>query len=316
MDKLVTVSVRIPEQAATELTTLARQQGSWRPRLLKRIIAQYIENNRPEATATVDGKKPTQADELVGEFLDWCAVERNLAKATVASYRVDLRSLLHLYHDESDKPLADWFSTVTIGKFLRSLARRGASAQTIRRHLASVRMLCRYLMLTERMQSNPALAILTPRQKHTLPTVLAPKEVERLLAAPKESDPIGRRDRAILTLVYSAGLRCQELTQLRVVDINFDDKEVRCMGKGARERILPLSDRAAKAIRAYVEQDRPTTGQDTLFLSYRPPRRHHKEKYKKLWENLPREELKDNVYNAIARGGAVTDRGRRDFGGR
>ncbi len=269
MDKVVTIQLHLPGQTAADLTTLARQQGSWRPRLLKRIIAQYVENNRPVAKALDGNEKPTRADELVGEFLDWCTAERGLAKNTVDAYRRDLRSLLRFYQDETNELLTDWLSPVTIGKFLRLLARRGLTGESIGRHLAAVRVFCRYLVLTERLQGNPAQAVLRPRRKHYLPKVLTLEQVERLLGAPQDSDSTVLRDRAILTLAYSTGMRNTELTKVKIS--NISDSEVRVLGKGSRERVIPLGPKASKAVQDYIEQARPTSEQDILFLSWRPP---------------------------------------------
>ncbi len=280
MDRFVIIHFRLPTQTTADLTALAIQEGSMRPRqesphptrLIKRIPAQYVEDNRP-LTKTIDGKgKPTKADELVREFIEWCNIERNLAKNTTEGYRRDLQSFLRFYQDETDKPLTDWLGYKTIGKFLRSLTRRGLVAESVMRYLATLRAFCRYLLLTERLEGNPAQAVLGPRRrKHKLPNVLTLEQVERLLAAPKKTDLAGLRDRAILILAYSTGMRNTELTQIGITNINFQDNELRCMGKGSRERIIPISPKASKAVQAYIKKARPATEQDTLFLSYLPP---------------------------------------------
>lgn len=200
--------------------------------------------------------------QLAERYLDHLAVERGVAPNTVAAYRRDLRLYLaDLTERGIDDPAA--VGEPEVGAFLENLREneyapgKRYSAATVARVLAAVRGFHRYLLREEVTKLDPAWMIGSPRTPRALPKALEQDEVEALLAAvPVEGAP-GIRDRALLETLYAAGLRISELTGLDVDDVDLDERTVRCLGKGSKERIVPIGRPASEALRAYLTQSRP-----------------------------------------------------------
>ena len=211
-----------------------------------------------------------QARQLVGQFLQWLQIERALAENTVRAYRRDLNSLLEIYVQEGErKSLAEWLSPRSIGKFMRVLTERGLSESSIARHLAAVRMFCRYLVIIGQLQRSPGEVMTQPRGWQRLPKVLSKDRVLELLAGPEGDGPLALRDRALLELAYATGMRAEELAGLKVEQVNFSVGYLRCKGKGSRERVIPVGSRAKLALKEYLDRGRPS-GEDgpvEVFLS-------------------------------------------------
>ena len=212
---------------------------------------------------------PLQAQHFLRQFLDYLRIERALADNTVLAYRRDLRRLLQLHHSDAGTALTEWLSAGTIAKFLRLLTEQGLSEASIARHLAAVRMFCRYLVIVGELPSSPAEVISQPKGWHRLPKVISKERMQQLLAGPEGDTPLALRDRALLELAYATGMRAEELAHLKTADINFSVGYLRCIGKGSRERIIPLGSRAAQAIQEYLQRGRPSpeNSPKELFLS-------------------------------------------------
>ncbi len=201
---------------------------------------------------------PVQAQQLLQDFLTWLRIERALAHNTVQAYRRDLSFLLDLYRSESpDESLPQWLSPATIAKFIRLLSEKGLCETSLARHLAALRTFCRYLVILGLLPRSPAEVISQPRSWHRLPKVLSPQRVRELLASPEGSGPLSLRDRAMLELAYATGMRAEELANLKTADVNFRIGYLRCIGKGLRERVIPVGSKAAQALQEYLHKGRP-----------------------------------------------------------
>lgn len=191
----------------------------------------------------------------LAEFLTHLGLEKNASDKTVKSYREDLTQALAFARDKLKKnhvDPADWTTRLLRG-FVAWLHEQGYAKSTVARRLAAVRsfgkFLCRQGVLTE----NPAKSVRGPRQERKLPHFLTVVEVQKLLAAPPPADWIGRRDRAILETLYSAGLRVSELVALDVLDADLNDGVVTVRGKGKKERLALLGPQALKAIGGWID---------------------------------------------------------------
>ena len=217
----------------------------------------YSTYTSTSSSPTTDSS-PAQAQELLRDFLTWLRIERALAHNTVQAYRRDLAFLLKLYHDEAPKqPLPQWLTTPVIARFLRLLSEKGLCETSLARHLAALRTFCRYLVIIGLLPRSPAEVISQPRSWHRLPKTLSPKGVDQLLASPEGTAPLALRDRAMLELAYATGMRAEELATLKTADINFRIGYLRCIGKGSRERVIPVGEKATKALQEYLHSGRP-----------------------------------------------------------
>ncbi len=208
----------------------------------------------------------------VEQFLQHLAVERNLSKHTVGAYRRDLTWA----HRELGITDSVGWKGVEQSQILQLVARRsrqGISARTIRRLLSALRSLYRYLIRENLSHLNPAEGVKAPRGDKKLPATLDVDEIARLLSF-RANDRLVIRDRAVMELFYSSGLRLSELAQLRLVDLDLASQQVRVMGKGGKERVAPVGRKAVEALSEWLLQRRDRRGADKpwLFLSDRGTR--------------------------------------------
>jgi integrase/recombinase XerD len=196
-----------------------------------------------------------KAADLVEEFLHHLAVERGLARNTLVAYGQDLRKFSRFLRRKARHPRQ--VRRGEIDEFVRDLSRQGLSPRSTARTLNAVRMFYRYLVAEKTVTADPTAEVQTPRTWKTLPKFLTLEEVDTLLAAPDERSPLGQRDAAMLELLYATGLRVSELVSLRQRDANLEAGVLACVGKGGKERIVPLSRAAVARLRAYLERARP-----------------------------------------------------------
>jgi len=226
------------------------------------------------------------AETYLDAFVEYSAGECHLAENTVAAYRRDLRR----FFEWLDGRHVPGLSIQDLGDYAAWLGGQGLSPASVARHLVSLKMFYRYLQLEGIVDENHAELLGSQRLWERVPRVLSPEQVERLLAGPRRTDPCWRRDRAMLELLYATGCRASELTGLRLPDVHLDDGFCRALGKGEKERLVPLGGRAIAATRVYLEHERPRlaaragTTVDWLLLSYRG-RRLRRER---LWELVKR----------------------------
>ena len=188
--------------------------------------------------------------EAVGGFLDDLKHRRGLSPHTLRSYRSDLDQLTSFLAEQwGEVPEGIHFERVdalTLRSFLAQLHRRATARSSIARKLAALRSFFRYLLREGQIDSNPARGVATPRLDKKLPARLEENEVEAMLTAPDVTTPLGRRDRAILELIYATGLRVGELVGLDQAAVDFSEMLVRVLGKGGKERIVPFGEPAAQ----------------------------------------------------------------------
>ena len=207
----------------------------------------------------------------VSEFLDYLRGECGLSDNTRLAYRRDLVNFGSFLFDSGCRSLKK-ITPRRIEEFLRSQKAAGKSVASIARYLAAVRMFCRFCVLGQLMQTDPSSAIEPPRKWSRLPTTLSGREVQVLLESPRPEDDLHwLRDRAMLILLYATGMRASELVGLKRTDVNFELGVVRVLGKGAKERIVPVADAALELIGAYLGAVRPAPAsaraEELLFLS-------------------------------------------------
>ncbi len=208
----------------------------------------------------------------VREFLEHGALERGLAPRTVEAYGRDLRAFAaHLAAAGVGRPRELRRAHVT--DFVLGLERRGLSARSRARALVAVRRYARWLLATGAARSDPVEGVLLPRLPRSLPRRLLPNEIEALLRAADPATPLGLRDRAMLEVAYGAGLRVSELVALPLSALDRRAGLLRVLGKGRRERLVPLGEPALDALDAYLARGRPRLLRgrrtDAVFLTGR-----------------------------------------------
>ncbi|MGE9551618.1 site-specific tyrosine recombinase XerD [Erwinia amylovora] len=212
-----------------------------------------------------------QDNDLIEQFLDALWIERNLAENTVASYRLDLMSLAGwLAHRESDFLRVD---TIELQGFLAERVEGGYKATSSARLLSAMRRLFQYLYREKLREDDPSALLASPRLPQRLPKDLSEAQIVRLLQAPSTEIPLELRDKAMLELLYATGLRVTELVSLTLSNVSLRQGVVRVIGKGNKERLVPLGEEAVHWLEQYIEYGRPwlLNGQtlDVLFPSNR-----------------------------------------------
>ncbi|WP_050615637.1 site-specific tyrosine recombinase XerD [Bacillus testis] len=212
-------------------------------------------------------------EDALKDFMHFLTVEKGLAKNTIVSYERDLKSYIRfLVHVEQLTDL-NAVRRGNIVAFLSGLKQEEKSSKTIARHIASIRSFHQFLLREKQTEHDPSVHIDTPQKERTLPKVLSMEEVEALLDAPKGTDGFGLRDQAMLELMYATGMRVSELISLDVSDVHGTMGFVRCVGKGSKERIIPIGKTALAAIDRYLDKGRPLLANpkkscDALFLNH------------------------------------------------
>jgi len=192
----------------------------------------------------------------VDEFLAYLSVERGLAGNTIESYGRDLRQFeAFARNSEKDLGLAD-VDEDAILDYIAHMRSRGKAGSSICRSLAAIRGLYEFLDREHKIERDPTANLGSPKQSKTLPSVLTPEEVTRLLEVPRPGTPAGIRDKAMLETLYATGFRVSELLSLEVGDINVRMGYARCIGKGSRERIVPVGSVALMWVETYLRSAR------------------------------------------------------------
>tara|TARA_A100001037_G_scaffold233989_1_gene212685 strand:- start:162 stop:1085 length:924 start_codon:yes stop_codon:yes gene_type:complete len=210
---------------------------------------------------------------LIGDFLEYLLVERACSQNTLSSYRSDL----YQFTEQIGKTDVHQINSTDIDKFLKFLSDKGYLSATKARKLASVRSFVSYLHSEDLILSDPTDLIPNPKRSKHLPTVLKFSDVKTLLDLPlKISSSIeAMRDAAMLQIAYASGLRVSEIISLDVEDIDFTAESVRCLGKGSKERIVPVHKKALEIIDVYLSKGRKkfkNKGLKALFLNKRGDR--------------------------------------------
>jgi integrase/recombinase XerD len=214
----------------------------------------------------------------IGRFLDYLSVERGLARNTLDAYRRDLSSyrsyLLDLGVKDATKVdeavVSEFVGTLSASEYQEG---RRYRASSVARALAAVRTFHAFLLREGDTDVDPSEGVIRPKVPRTLPRPLTVDEVGKLLAVPNDAQPAGLRDRAILEVLYGAGLRISELVGLDVDDVDLEEGSVKVMGKGSKERVVPLGRFATRAVSSYLTRARPSLARErsgaALFLNQR-----------------------------------------------
>jgi integrase/recombinase XerD len=210
------------------------------------------------------------------DFLAYLEFERGLSRNTLEAYRSDLLQLgAFLGRRRVDVVAAEH---ADLSAFLAQLAagsdgRPPVAPATLQRKAACLRSFYRHLRREGILDRDPTADLRAPRKSQRLPQVLTRDEVARLLAAPRGTDPAALRDRALLELMYACGLRASEAIGLELGDVDVDERVLRARGKGSKERLVPIGQAAARAVRQYLERGRPAlvrgSGETALFVNFR-----------------------------------------------
>lgn len=201
-----------------------------------------------------NAKTVARSEELVDRFLDAIWMERGLSQNTLGAYRADLMTLARgLSTDSKSIDMADKADLLA---FIAHRVENGAKPRSTARQLSSFRRFFRYIMREGLRDNDPTTDIEMPRIGRSLPKTLSEEEVEELLNAPNTDEPLGHRDRAMLELLYATGLRVSELINLKQSQINFNQGVLRIVGKGDRERLIPLGEEAQRWLKNFIDGPR------------------------------------------------------------
>jgi len=216
--------------------------------------------------------------DLIDNFLNYLSVEKNLSKNTIISYARDLNSYISFLEAKKINSLNNT-KREDITNFMLSRKEKGISTNSIIRNLAAIKSFYRFLLREGKISSDPTDMLESPKIYKHIPESLTISEVQRLIDQPKIRDKIGIRDKAILETMYAAGLRCSEVINLKIEDVDLDIGYLRCLGKGSKQRIIPIGKKAVQAIRKYLEKVRKDNS-PYLFLN----RRHNKLSRQSIWK--------------------------------
>jgi integrase/recombinase XerD len=192
---------------------------------------------------------------VIALYLDHLRVERRLSPHTLESYGRDLAALAGFAAASDRRPEA--LDRRALEAFFRQQATRGLSPRSVARAVAAVRGFYRFLVLERRLEHSPADDLQPPRAWPALPTFLSLEDVDTLLAQPDIRTPLGLRDRAMIELLYATGMRVSELVGVRAADLHLDEHYLTCIGKGNKERLIPIGEQAADWVGRYQRSSRP-----------------------------------------------------------
>jgi integrase/recombinase XerC len=222
-------------------------------------------------------------------FLAYLKLNRHVSPHTVRAYDSDVTQYLAWVASDTGKKISELapadLDMTSVRTHVGELNKAGKARSSVARKLSGLRTFVKYLRREEIIDHDPTAMAVAPKRDQTIPTHLSEPEIARLIEAPSTADPLGRRDRAILELFYASGLRLSELVAIDLEDLNLNERMVRVMGKGGKERLVPFNQSALTALRTWMKDravilgDRPTatsrrrkTPSDPLFINYRGTR--------------------------------------------
>ena len=189
---------------------------------------------------------------LIDSFIDSIWLEKGLSKNTLSSYRLDISAFDNWLGSRSLEEV----DKAILLDYLSFRLKRGYSSRSTARTLSSLRAFYSFLVKTSIVLNNPTAKIDSPKLGHSLPKVLSEKDIDKLIHSPDTKEPLGLRDRAMLELLYSSGLRVSELIKLEIINLNLRQGVVRIMGKGEKERLVPIGEEAMEWINKYLNSSR------------------------------------------------------------
>ena len=214
-------------------------------------------------------------DEAVERYLDHVRVERGLSAHTVAAYGSDLSGFVRFAEEQGVRAISD-ADAVLLHRYLLARLESGISSKTLARNSVCIRNLFRFLLAERHLSADPAATLEVPKTGRTLPKAIPEDAVRALLSAPDPTTALGIRDRAMIEVLYATGLRVSELVGLPLPGLYLDEGYVRVIGKGKKERLVPLGEPAIDATRAYLADARgallaasPKAYADAVFVTQR-----------------------------------------------
>ena len=195
-------------------------------------------------------------NQLIDSFLTYLTAVKGLSKNTLESYGRDILKLA-VFLEGKDITHIDQVGYKHILDFLTYLKEQGLNTRSTSRTLISVRQFFKFLLTEKFIESDPTFLIRTPKIKMGLPETLSLEDVEKLLSSPDESSPEGIRDKSMLEVLYATGIRVSELVELGLNDVNFDLGYIIAYGKGSKQRIVPIGEKAKIKLREYLDTSRP-----------------------------------------------------------
>ncbi len=210
-------------------------------------------------------------ESLIQQFIEYLLIERGLSYNTIISYQRDLKDFVGFIEKSPKNVSILEVDHQHIIKYLTYLSEKGLATSTMDRRMDALRTFYKFMVMERYIKSSPAEIVEYIRSWNKLPTVLSVSEVQSLLDKPDTSNPLGLRDKAILELMYASGLRVSEVVELTIDDINLDIGYIRCLGKGNKERVVPVGSKALEAIRNYLKSSRPLLNPkgEWLFVNYK-----------------------------------------------
>ncbi len=206
----------------------------------------------------------------VKSFLDYLKVEAGLAENTILGYGRDLRGLLEFCESEKISEIQQ-LTPIVMRSYLKTLTQASKAESSLKRCVAAIRMFLRFARLTGLIGNDFAELLESPKLWQKLPTIASKQQMIDLLDAPSAKEPFYLRDKAMLELLYATGLRASEVAGLKIPDLNLDIGYLRCIGKGSRERVVPVGKMAIAAVVDYLRELRPRLAKpasgDFLLLS-------------------------------------------------
>ncbi|MYY70806.1 site-specific tyrosine recombinase XerD [Lactobacillus salivarius] len=235
---------------------------------------------------------------ILMDYLHYLKVERGLSENTINSYGIDLKLFLE-YLRENEIPSFKQVNKEVIVNYMQSEKNNNKANSSILRSVSSLRKFFQYLAQEKIIEKDPMLLIDTPKKKQHLPQVLTKEEVEKLLRSPNTGQVLGLRDRAMLELMYATGLRISEIINLKLEDLHLTMGTLQTLGKGYKERIVPVGDEAIKWVNRYLEEARPKLlkqkRSNYLFLNF-----HGNNLTRQgVWKNLKAEVRKAGIQKNI-----------------
>ena len=219
--------------------------------------------------------------EDIESFLNYLTVEKGYSENTIAAYRNDLMDLAKFAEDEAAKksvmPVWENFGRQEVLSYLLQLKERNYAATTVARKVAATKSFFGFMVAENKLKDNPTQNIGSPHIGKSLPKPLSIGQVRLLLEQPTKQDTLeAKRDKAMLELLYASGMRVSELVALNLGDVNTNNNFVRCFGKGKKERLIPIYERASRSVKEYIDETRSkmtrNKSENALFLNPRGER--------------------------------------------
>ncbi|MDP3143086.1 MAG: tyrosine recombinase XerC [Candidatus Omnitrophota bacterium] len=199
----------------------------------------------------------------IDKFISYLEIEKNYSPHTVLNYRIDLKELAAFL--EGRQIPIEKVDYLNLRQFLAGLRVKHPRPRTLSRKLSTIRSFFRFLCREGHLKTNPSSVLSSPKLDKRLPNFLSEEEMTKLIEAPSLEEVSGLRDRAILEVLYSTGMRVSELVALQIRDIDFLSNMVKVLGKGKKERLLPIGDQALRVLRQYLEKR--TSKSEVVFLN-------------------------------------------------